>query len=83
MINNALILYYTAYSAGTPIAAKIAICSALGYFISPVDVVPDVIPFAGYTDDLGVLAVVLKKLSAYVTSIARSKAEKKLKQLFD
>ena len=83
VISSALALYYTAYLAGTPIRAKLAIFSALAYFISPVDFIPDVIPMLGYSDDVGVLTAVLKELSRYVVSIARVEAEKKLKLLFD
>lgn len=83
MSSSALTLYYTAYSTGTPITAKIAIFGALAYFILPADLIPDVIPLVGYSDDFGVLSAVLKELSRYVVSIARSEAEKKLKLLFD
>lgn len=83
MSSSALILYYTAYSPGTPITAKIAILGALAYFILPADLIPDVIPLVGYSDDFGVLSAVLKELSRYVVSVAKSEAEKKLKLLFD
>jgi uncharacterized membrane protein YkvA (DUF1232 family) len=39
---------------GAAVAAIILF--ALGYFIWPADVVPDVIPVAGYTDDAAVIA---------------------------
>jgi len=41
---------------------KSAVVAALVYFISPLDVMPDVIPFVGYLDDLGVIAWTIKFL---------------------
>ncbi len=38
-----------------PIGTIIAIISALLYFISPVDLIPDVIPVAGHLDDAAVV----------------------------
>lgn len=40
-------------------ADKIIILAGLIYLISPLDVVPDFIPFAGLLDDLGVAAFVM------------------------
>lgn len=42
-----------------PIGSVLAIASALLYFVSPLDLIPDFIPVAGYIDDVGVLAVCL------------------------
>jgi uncharacterized membrane protein YkvA (DUF1232 family) len=39
------------------------IISALVYFISPVDIIPDVIPGAGYIDDAAVVAWVVSLIS--------------------
>lgn len=38
-----------------PIGTIIAIISALIYFVSPIDIIPDVIPFAGHIDDAAVI----------------------------
>ena len=39
----------------------ISLCNkhAIGYFVSPIDAIPDIVPVAGYTDDLGVLVLAL------------------------
>lgn len=39
-----------------PIGSIIAIISALTYFISPVDIIPDTVPGLGYMDDAAVIA---------------------------
>lgn len=43
-----------------PIGSMIAIVGALMYFVSPVDLIPDFVPFAGYVDDGLVVAACLK-----------------------
>ena len=43
-----------------PIGTIAAVISALLYWLSPVDLIPDVIPGAGYIDDAAVIAVCLK-----------------------
>lgn len=49
-----------------PVASATAILAALLYFISPVDLIPDMVPFAGYIDDALVLTLCLKIVSADV-----------------
>ena len=43
-----------------PIGSILAIISALIYFLSPVDLIPDIIPGLGYLDDVAVLGVAFK-----------------------
>lgn len=44
VLEPALKMYYAALDSDTPIWAKTAIFTALGYFISPIDAIPDLIP---------------------------------------
>ena len=41
---------------------KSVVIAALVYFISPLDVMPDFIPFVGYLDDIGVIAWTIRFL---------------------
>ncbi len=49
-----------------PRPAKIALAAAALYLMSPVDLLPDFIPFLGYLDDLVLVAVLLDGILNYV-----------------
>ena len=55
-----LTAYYCALDRGTPTYVRIALFAALAYFIDPFDVVPDVLPIIGLSDDAAVLAGAIK-----------------------
>ena len=59
------------------------IIGALGYMISPLDVMPDAIPIVGLTDDLAVLIYVLKKVWTDVDPEIQEKAKARLSKWFD
>jgi len=82
VVEKALELYYVLQEKNTPTWAKTVIISALAYFIMPIDAIPDMIPVAGYTDDLGALAAAYKTTKEYVTDDIKAKAEQKLKEWF-
>lgn len=83
MVYTALILYYTLESDKVSLKDKALIVGALGYLISPLDVIPDAIPIAGLGDDLAVLLFVLKKVWGEVSEEVKAKAQDKLKKWFD
>ncbi len=83
LIYAALILFYTLSSDKVSIKDKALIIGALGYLISPLDAVPDAIPIAGLTDDLGVLIFVLQKVWGDVDEDIKQKAKDKLSTWFD
>lgn len=78
-----LILYYTLQSDNVSLKDKAIIIGALGYLISPLDIIPDAIPLAGLGDDLAVLLYVLKKVWGDVPESVREKAHAKLSKWFD
>lgn len=83
LVYAALILYYTLQSDNVSKADKAIIIGALGYMISPLDVIPDAIPIVGLTDDLAVLIYVLKKVWTNVEPEIKDKAKEKLSKWFD
>ena len=83
MIYAALVLYYTLQSDKISVKDKAIIVGALGYLISPLDVIPDAIPIAGLGDDLAVLIYVLNKVWGNVSDEIKNKAKDKLSKWFD
>ena len=82
VVETVLILYYTAKAPETPVSAKTIIYSALVYFVVPMDAVPDWSLFVGYTDDLGVLMLVMATVAAHITPEIEKKAKEKAKEWF-
>ena len=83
LVYAALILYYTLQSDKVSKSDKAIIIGALGYMISPLDVIPDAIPIAGLTDDLAVLLDVLKKVWTGIDPEIVDKAKRRLSKWFD
>lgn len=83
LVYVALILYYTLQSDKVSVKDKAVIIGALGYLISPLDVLPDAFPIVGLTDDLTVLMYVLHKVWGDVSDDIKQKAHDKLAQWFD
>ena len=83
LVYGSLLLYYTVQSDKVPRKDKAIIIGALGYLISPLDVMPDAIPIVGLADDMAVLVYVLKKVWSLVADEAREKAKNKMLQWFD
>ncbi|WP_314949538.1 YkvA family protein [Hoylesella shahii] len=83
LVYAALILYYTLQSESVSLKDKTMILAALGYLISPLDVMPDAIPIAGLSDDLGVLLYVLRKVWTDIPEDVKEKAHDKLTKWFD
>lgn len=65
------------------IADKLAVTAALGYFISPIDLIPDVILGTGFVDDASVLLAALGVVAASITSAMKSGAKNQLHKWFD
>lgn len=78
----ALKLYYALLDQDTPLWAKSIIVGALGYFISPLDAIPDITPVVGYADDLGVLTMAFGAVAMHIKDVHGDMAREKLKQWF-
>jgi uncharacterized membrane protein YkvA (DUF1232 family) len=81
-VYSVLLLYYTLQKPDVPPKVKAIIIGALGYFIFPIDLIPDLSPGVGFTDDLGALGVALLQVAMYIDDDVKQKAQKKLADWF-
>ena len=61
-----LAAYYCAFDRATPRHVQAALVAALAYFVLPFDVIPDMMPILGFTDDAAVLATALRLVAAHI-----------------
>lgn len=77
-----LLFYYAFQRHETPRWAKNIIVGVLGYLLTPIDLLPDLTPIIGYTDDLGLLSLGLVAIAGHINKDVREKARKKLADWF-
>ncbi|MBT6048038.1 MAG: DUF1232 domain-containing protein [Bacteroidetes bacterium] len=82
LINIALQLYYCLEDSDTPTKARGVIIGALGYFIMPLDVIPDLMPVVGFSDDLGVLVAAVGVVATHIKREHKEMAKEKLSEWF-
>ena len=78
-----LLLYQMIVSNVVPLADKAIIIAALGYFISPLDVIPDIIIGTGFIDDVSVLLIALRQVIKNITPEIKQQAKERLGKMFD
>ena len=61
-----------------PSQVRMSMLAALTYLIMPMDLVPDLVPIAGFSDDLVALTAVISLWSSHITPEIRNKARRKL-----
>ena len=82
VIYLALVLYYTATADSTPTSKKAIIYGALGYFILPLDLIPDAIPVVGFSDDLAALVWCVAAVASSITPQIKQQAKDRLTNWF-
>ena len=78
----ALILYYAMQDPQISRKDKTLILGALGYFLLPLDLIPDFLPAIGFTDDIAALGYAVYKVIHCVTPLVKSQAENKVYEWF-
>jgi len=71
LIYAGMLLYYAYGQKETPAWAKSTIIGAIGYLLSPIDSIPDLTPFLGFTDDLGVVMFGVVTIACYIDEEVR------------
>jgi uncharacterized membrane protein YkvA (DUF1232 family) len=66
----------------TPFLARVVIIVAVAYALSPIDLIPDFIPAAGFSDDLVALTALLGLCTRHRTDSIRLRAQRRLDRWF-
>lgn len=80
-IYTVFLLYYTFRKPDLPLKARSTILGALGYFIMPIDFIPDMTPIIGYTDDMVALTGALLLVAAYIDDSTKAQARARVQKL--
>ncbi len=68
--------------AQTPTSAKLTVLAALTYLLVPLDLIPDFIPAAGFSDDLVAVTALLGLCTRHRTPAVRMRAQRRLDRWF-
>jgi uncharacterized membrane protein YkvA (DUF1232 family) len=68
--------YFCAFDRNTPRRVQVALVGALAYFVLPFDVIPDMLPLIGFTDDAAVLATAIRLVAVHITPQHRDAARR-------
>ena len=82
VVYPALLLQYMMKSDEVSLTTKLIISAGLGYFILPIDFIPDFAPLIGFADDLGVMILILRKMGNNVTPEIKQNARRHLHKWF-
>ncbi|QEL24605.1 DUF1232 domain-containing protein [Bosea sp. F3-2] len=76
-----LAAWFCARDPATPRRVRLTLLAALGYFLLPVDAIPDIMPLIGFTDDAAVIAAAIAAVAGSITPEHRERARKALAEL--
>lgn len=65
----------------TPRKVRLTLLAAIGYFVLPIDAIPDIMPFIGFTDDAAVLAAAIAAVASSIRPEHRDEAKRVLDSL--
>ncbi|WP_297719075.1 YkvA family protein [uncultured Porphyromonas sp.] len=75
-------LYYILKEPSVPKRSKLYIMGALGYFILPVDLLPDFLPgLLGFTDDIIVVGIILRQVRKFDSPQIQAKVDRLLRKI--
>lgn len=82
VVYTALLMFFAYKRPETPSWAKRIVIGVLGYLFAPIDLIPDLSPIVGFTDDLAFLSLGLITIAGYVNKDVREKSKAQLKKWF-
>jgi len=75
LIRSVLTLYVLLINEEGVTASRFLIVAALGYFICPIDAIPDFTPVVGYSDDLGIMLALLSQLEDLISQPVKAEVD--------
>ena len=72
--------YFCAFDRETPRHVQAALIGALAYFVLPFDIIPDMMPLLGFTDDAAVLATALRMVATHIRPEHRAAARQAIER---
>lgn len=79
-----LLMWYVMRSKETPRKDKLAIFGSLAYLILPIDILDSKrLPIIGWLDEVASLAILVQKMSKYITPEMETRADSQLDKWFD
>ncbi|MDR6831135.1 uncharacterized membrane protein YkvA (DUF1232 family) [Bosea sp. BE271] len=76
-----LAAWFCARDPATPRRVRMTLLAALGYFVLPIDALPDIMPLLGFTDDAAVIAAAIAAVAGSITIEHRERAKKAMAEL--
>lgn len=77
-LDEAVAAYYCVLDGETPAHVRAILLGALAYFVVPGDLVPDILPGLGFTDDAAVLMAALTAVKPHIKPRHRAAAARTL-----
>jgi uncharacterized membrane protein YkvA (DUF1232 family) len=78
---DALAAWFCARDPATPARVRYTLLAALGYFVLPIDAIPDLLPLIGFSDDAAVIAAAIASVAAQIRPEHRDRARETLAKL--
>ena len=82
LVYMCFIMYHLLKDKRVPAKLKATIIGALGYVIAPLDLIADVTPVAGFSDDIAMVIAAFGLIVLYVNDDIRAAARESLVKLF-
>ena len=77
---DALAAWFCATDPATERRVKLVLIGALAYFVMPADLMPDILPLVGFTDDAAVVAAALAAVTRAMRPEHRDRARQALEE---